>query len=145
MDIFSLLSDDSGRWGRGGLFTALEVRSAEPRKIYELAGKMEGKKQRRGGEAQGQRGHLKRRIGWLRVHCKMRSASHWLPIVCEFEADPPQFIFSYFESDTVSTFPGAVVRIGDTRVLSEDQTPAHHPDYVPRRTSGLVEGNRPHF
>ncbi|XP_027722502.1 chromodomain-helicase-DNA-binding protein 1-like isoform X2 [Vombatus ursinus] len=32
--------DDSGRWGRGGLFTALEVRSAEPRKIYELAGKM---------------------------------------------------------------------------------------------------------
>lgn len=33
--------DDSGRWGRGGLFTALEVRSAEPRKIYELAGKME--------------------------------------------------------------------------------------------------------
>ncbi|XP_057577505.1 chromodomain-helicase-DNA-binding protein 1-like isoform X2 [Hippopotamus amphibius kiboko] len=32
--------DDSGRWGRGGLFTALEIRSAEPRKIYELAGKM---------------------------------------------------------------------------------------------------------
>ncbi|XP_077012008.1 chromodomain-helicase-DNA-binding protein 1-like isoform X2 [Tamandua tetradactyla] len=32
--------DDSGRWGRGGLFTALETRSAEPRKIYELAGKM---------------------------------------------------------------------------------------------------------
>ncbi|XP_036624511.1 chromodomain-helicase-DNA-binding protein 1-like isoform X1 [Trichosurus vulpecula] len=32
--------DDSGRWGRGGLFTALEVRSGEPRKIYELAGKM---------------------------------------------------------------------------------------------------------
>lgn len=32
--------DDSGRWGRGGLFTALEARSAEPRKIYELAGKM---------------------------------------------------------------------------------------------------------
>uniref|UniRef100_A0A8C9BCW2 Chromodomain-helicase-DNA-binding protein 1-like n=1 Tax=Phocoena sinus TaxID=42100 RepID=A0A8C9BCW2_PHOSS len=32
--------DDSGRWGRGGLFTALEKRSAEPRKIYELAGKM---------------------------------------------------------------------------------------------------------
>ncbi|XP_046538934.1 chromodomain-helicase-DNA-binding protein 1-like isoform X4 [Equus quagga] len=35
--------DDSGRWGRGGLFTALETRSAEPRKIYELAGKMKGK------------------------------------------------------------------------------------------------------
>ncbi|XP_030880432.1 chromodomain-helicase-DNA-binding protein 1-like [Leptonychotes weddellii] len=33
-------TDDSGRWGRGGLFTALETRSAEPRKIYELAGKM---------------------------------------------------------------------------------------------------------
>ncbi|XP_047580547.1 chromodomain-helicase-DNA-binding protein 1-like isoform X1 [Lutra lutra] len=32
--------DDSGRWGRGGLFTALETRSDEPRKIYELAGKM---------------------------------------------------------------------------------------------------------
>ncbi|KAM4873050.1 chromodomain-helicase-DNA-binding protein 1-like [Thomomys bottae] len=33
--------DDSGRWGRGGLFTALEARSAEPRKQYELAGKMQ--------------------------------------------------------------------------------------------------------
>ncbi|XP_044054658.1 chromodomain-helicase-DNA-binding protein 1-like isoform X2 [Siniperca chuatsi] len=32
--------DDAGRWGRGGLFTALEVRSDEPRKRYELAGKM---------------------------------------------------------------------------------------------------------
>ncbi|EPQ08635.1 Chromodomain-helicase-DNA-binding protein 1 [Myotis brandtii] len=32
--------DDSGHWGRGGLFTALENRSTEPRKIYELAGKM---------------------------------------------------------------------------------------------------------
>ncbi|XP_018605381.1 chromodomain-helicase-DNA-binding protein 1-like isoform X2 [Scleropages formosus] len=32
--------DDSGHWGRGGLFTALEVRSDEPRKQYELAGKM---------------------------------------------------------------------------------------------------------
>ncbi|KAL1772684.1 chromodomain-helicase-DNA-binding protein 1-like isoform X1 [Sigmodon hispidus] len=32
--------DDSGRWGRGGLFTALEARSTEPRKLYELAGKM---------------------------------------------------------------------------------------------------------
>ena len=44
---FSLLSDDSGHWGRGGLFTALETRSAEPRKIYELAGKMKGKEHRR--------------------------------------------------------------------------------------------------
>ncbi|XP_060934573.1 chromodomain-helicase-DNA-binding protein 1-like [Limanda limanda] len=32
--------DDSGWWGRGGLFTALELRSDEPRKQYELAGKM---------------------------------------------------------------------------------------------------------
>ncbi|XP_077964885.1 chromodomain-helicase-DNA-binding protein 1-like isoform X3 [Gasterosteus aculeatus] len=32
--------DDSGRWGRGGLFTALEARSDEPRKKYESAGKM---------------------------------------------------------------------------------------------------------
>ncbi|XP_053262435.1 chromodomain-helicase-DNA-binding protein 1-like [Podarcis raffonei] len=32
--------DDSGRWGRGGLFTALGKRSDHPRKIYELAGKM---------------------------------------------------------------------------------------------------------
>ncbi|XP_066031382.1 chromodomain-helicase-DNA-binding protein 1-like isoform X1 [Chamaea fasciata] len=32
--------DDSGRWGRGGLFTALEARSDQPRKMYEMAGKM---------------------------------------------------------------------------------------------------------
>ncbi|XP_035033235.1 chromodomain-helicase-DNA-binding protein 1-like [Hippoglossus stenolepis] len=32
--------DDSGWWGKGGLFTALELRSDEPRKRYELAGKM---------------------------------------------------------------------------------------------------------
>ncbi|XP_051561906.1 chromodomain-helicase-DNA-binding protein 1-like [Myxocyprinus asiaticus] len=32
--------DDSGHWGRGGLFTALEIRSDEPRKQYELAGDM---------------------------------------------------------------------------------------------------------
>ncbi|XP_010155259.1 PREDICTED: chromodomain-helicase-DNA-binding protein 1-like [Eurypyga helias] len=32
--------DDSGRWGRGGLFTALEARSDQPRKIYEKAGMM---------------------------------------------------------------------------------------------------------
>lgn len=49
-NLLFLLSDDSGRWGRGGLFTALETRSAEPRKRYELAGKMKGKwaKQREG-------------------------------------------------------------------------------------------------
>jgi len=34
--------DDSGRWGRGGLFTALEKRSDEPSKQYELAGRMKG-------------------------------------------------------------------------------------------------------
>lgn len=28
------------------MFTALEARSAEPRKVYELAGKMKGKKRR---------------------------------------------------------------------------------------------------
>ncbi|XP_054858987.1 chromodomain-helicase-DNA-binding protein 1-like isoform X2 [Eublepharis macularius] len=33
--------DDSGRWGRGGLFTALANRSDQPRKVYELAGKMD--------------------------------------------------------------------------------------------------------
>ncbi|KAG7276288.1 hypothetical protein CRUP_015611 [Coryphaenoides rupestris] len=32
--------DDSGRWGRGGLFTALEMRSDEPSKQYEQAGRM---------------------------------------------------------------------------------------------------------
>ncbi|XP_067228903.1 chromodomain-helicase-DNA-binding protein 1-like [Chanodichthys erythropterus] len=32
--------DDSGHWGRGGLFTALELRSDEPKKQYELAGDM---------------------------------------------------------------------------------------------------------
>ena len=36
------LVDDSGRWGRGGLFTALENRSDAPCKQYELAGKMKG-------------------------------------------------------------------------------------------------------
>lgn len=34
--------DDSGHWGRGGLFTALELRSDEPKKQYQLAGDMEG-------------------------------------------------------------------------------------------------------
>uniref|UniRef100_A0A672LH72 Chromodomain-helicase-DNA-binding protein 1-like n=1 Tax=Sinocyclocheilus grahami TaxID=75366 RepID=A0A672LH72_SINGR len=33
--------DDSGHWGRGGLFTTLELRSDEPKKQYELAGDME--------------------------------------------------------------------------------------------------------
>ena len=32
--------DDSGRWGVGGVFSALSARSAEPQTNYELAGKM---------------------------------------------------------------------------------------------------------
>lgn len=44
----SVCADDSGWWGKGGLFTALEVRSDEPRKQYELAGKMEGNHADRG-------------------------------------------------------------------------------------------------
>ncbi|KAM9482671.1 chromodomain-helicase-DNA-binding protein 1-like [Clarias gariepinus] len=33
--------DDSGHWGKGGLFTALEIRTDEAKKQYELAGDME--------------------------------------------------------------------------------------------------------
>lgn len=40
-----MVTDDSGHWGRGGLFTALELRSDEPRKQYELAGDMKGSTQ----------------------------------------------------------------------------------------------------
>ncbi|KAJ1119230.1 hypothetical protein NDU88_007416 [Pleurodeles waltl] len=32
--------DNSGSWGRGGLFTALESRSDQPKKVYEMAGMM---------------------------------------------------------------------------------------------------------
>ncbi|XP_069492562.1 chromodomain-helicase-DNA-binding protein 1-like [Ambystoma mexicanum] len=32
--------DNSGYWGRGGLFTALESRSDEPKNVYEMAGTM---------------------------------------------------------------------------------------------------------
>lgn len=32
--------DDSGRWGMGGVFSALSSRSTEPQTKYELAGKM---------------------------------------------------------------------------------------------------------
>ncbi|XP_063967719.1 chromodomain-helicase-DNA-binding protein 1-like [Lytechinus pictus] len=32
--------DDSGSWGRGGLFSALARRSPQPERLYELAGKM---------------------------------------------------------------------------------------------------------
>ena len=34
--------DDSGLWGRGGLFTALEKISTEPRDQYELAAEVKG-------------------------------------------------------------------------------------------------------
>ena len=33
-------TDDSGRWGKGGLFDALSARSTQPQLCYELAGKM---------------------------------------------------------------------------------------------------------
>ena len=35
-----VIVDDSGRWGVGGVFSALSARSAEPQVKYELAGKM---------------------------------------------------------------------------------------------------------
>ena len=34
------LLDDSGRWGKGGLFDALSARSTQPQMCYEQAGKM---------------------------------------------------------------------------------------------------------
>ena len=37
-----LISDDSGCWGQGGLFSALSRRSSQPETQYELAGKMKG-------------------------------------------------------------------------------------------------------
>lgn len=39
---FFLISDDSGCWGQGGLFSALSRRSLQPETRYELAGKMKG-------------------------------------------------------------------------------------------------------
>ena len=33
-------TDDSGRWGKGGLFDALSTRSTQPQLCYELAGRM---------------------------------------------------------------------------------------------------------
>lgn len=35
-------SDDSGRWGRGGLFSVISARSQMPEQQYRLAGKMRG-------------------------------------------------------------------------------------------------------
>ena len=40
--IFFFISDDSGCWGQGGLFSALSRRSLQPESRYELAGKMKG-------------------------------------------------------------------------------------------------------
>ena len=37
-----VISDDSGCWGQGGLFSALSRRSLQPETLYELAGKMKG-------------------------------------------------------------------------------------------------------
>ena len=36
--------DNSGRWGRGGVFSALSTRSAEPERYYKKAGKMDGER-----------------------------------------------------------------------------------------------------
>ena len=37
-----LITDDSGRWGKGGLFSAISARSTQPQTQYELAGRMKG-------------------------------------------------------------------------------------------------------
>ena len=39
-----LLVDDSGWWGKGGVFTALSKRSHSVEKQYELAAKMKGER-----------------------------------------------------------------------------------------------------
>lgn len=41
--IFKFKIDDSGSWGKGGLFSALSAVSAQPETEYELAGRMKGK------------------------------------------------------------------------------------------------------
>ena len=38
--MFACFLDDSGRWGKGGLFSALSSRSLQPQSQYELAGQM---------------------------------------------------------------------------------------------------------
>ena len=38
----SFSSDDSGKWGHGGLFTAISQRSLQPETRYELAARMKG-------------------------------------------------------------------------------------------------------
>ena len=42
-DAYLLPLDDSGRWGTGGVFTALSNRSSRPKEQYEFAGRMKGK------------------------------------------------------------------------------------------------------
>jgi hypothetical protein len=41
-NIFCTFSDDSGDWGSGGLFSALDARSMRPEEAYTLAGEMQG-------------------------------------------------------------------------------------------------------
>lgn len=41
-DTLILPTDDSGRWGQGGLFSALSRRSNRPETQYELASRMKG-------------------------------------------------------------------------------------------------------
>ena len=38
--MFAWSLDDSGRWGKGGLFSALSSRSLQPQSQYDLAGQM---------------------------------------------------------------------------------------------------------
>ena len=40
--VFNCLTDDLGRWGKGGLFSAISARSSQPQTQYELAGRMKG-------------------------------------------------------------------------------------------------------
>ena len=37
-----LILDNSGRWGKGGVFSAISARSPQPEIHYSLAGKMKG-------------------------------------------------------------------------------------------------------
>ena len=38
----TIISDDSGYWGSGGLFTAISAKSTLPEDQYSLAGEMRG-------------------------------------------------------------------------------------------------------
>ena len=39
---YSFYVDDSGRWGRGGLFSGISTRSMQPETYYKKASKMRG-------------------------------------------------------------------------------------------------------